>query len=65
MSKVKAVDQVDILDTYNTDEQTRAEQSTSVGGSKTKKSSKNLTPGSESSDGESDLESVRSVASSH
>ncbi len=64
MSKVKSVDQVDILDTYNTDEQTRAEQSTSVGGSKTKKSSKNLTPGSESSDGESDLESVRSVASS-
>ena len=42
MSKVKSVDQVDILDTYNTDEQTRAEQTASVGGSKGKKSSKNL-----------------------
>ena len=63
MSKVTTVDQIDILETNNPDEQTRFEQTTNVGGSKVKKSSKRLTSRSGSSDRELDLESLGSVSS--
>ena len=61
MSKVKSVDQIDILETNHPDEQNRFEQTTNVGGTKSKISSKKRTSRSASSDRESDLESLRSV----
>ena len=61
MSKVKSADQIDILETNHPDELNRFEQSTNVGGTKSKVSSKKRTSRSGSSDRETDLESLRSV----
>ena len=61
MSKVKSTDQIDILETNHPDEPNRFEQSTNVGGTKSKVSSKKRTSRSGSSDRETDLESLRSV----